>query len=108
VPSVCAVALLAFLDVIARAREVLRTGTDELPHRQDHPPAKQRLEALNHYDEEHSDQAAEAAANLRQILFDVIEEVWNELRPAFERLHGRGVRAQHQQGTSPLDWLPFA
>jgi hypothetical protein len=108
VPSVCAVAILAFLDVIARAREVLRTGTDELPHRQDHPSAKQRLDALNHYDEEHDPAAAEAAANLRQILFDVIEEVWNELRPDFERLRRHGVRAQHQQGTGPLDWLPFA
>ena len=43
-PSVCAAIILAALDVVARAREVLSSGTDKLPNRKDHPPARQRME----------------------------------------------------------------
>lgn len=102
-----AVIILGALDLVRRAKAVLLTGNDRSAPRKRHPPCAQRIGVIALLDEQlPSQQIRDAAETQRRCFAEIVEIIWDLIRPDLERLHREGVR--------PVDgapdtggWLPI-
>jgi hypothetical protein len=87
-----AVVILAGLEMVLRARQILRTGNDILPGPRVHPSSAERRFALNAAVTEFFPKEMKTVSQMRADFEKIMEALWAELREFFFELHGAGVR----------------
>jgi hypothetical protein len=100
-----AVVILGALDLIRRVRAVLETGRDEPPSRSHHPPYPERVSNLGKVDAKlHADNRRQAA-DYRQFCFDLVEAIWERIKPIVIGYHASGIRPNPDPDEA-TGWLP--
>lgn len=100
-----AVVILGALDLIRRVRAMLETGRAEPPPRSHHPPYPERVSNLAKADANLHADNRQQAADYRLFFFDLIEIVWERVKPIILDYHASGIRPR----PSPEEvtgWLP--
>ena len=102
-----AVIILGALDLVRRAKAVLVSGSDKTEPRKRHPPIADRIEVIALLDEQLPSQPLrEAAAIQRRCFAQIIEVIWDLVRPELERLYRQGVRPV-EGAPDTGGWLPI-
>lgn len=100
-----AVVILGALDLIRRVRAVLETGRDEPPPRSHHPPYPERVSNLAKVDGNLHADNRQQAADYRQFFFDLIEVVWERIKPIIIDYRASGIRPKPDTDEA-TGWLP--
>jgi hypothetical protein len=99
------VVILGALDLVRRATALLETGNDQTPPREGHPPFRDRVEIIALLDEHLPVQLRRMAATIRDCFIQIIEVIWEFVRPRIEQIHASGVRPV-PNAPDPGGWLP--
>jgi hypothetical protein len=99
------VIILGALELVRRAKSVLETGNDQAPPRERHPPLADRIAHIALLDQHLEPQQREAAADMRRCFLEIIEVIWEAVRPHLVELHSRGIRPI-AGAPDPGGWLP--
>jgi hypothetical protein len=100
-----AVVMLGSLELLARVKAVLRTGSDTVPPRERHPPFQKRIEQIALLDQHAPESIRLNFQKLRASFIEILEAVWNEVKPIIEGLHQQGFRPM-EDASDPSGWLP--
>lgn len=99
------VLILGALDLIRRVRAVLETGQDEPQPRSHHPPYAARVSNLAKLDANLHEANRQQAADYRQFFGELIEAVWERVKPIVLGYHKSGIRPK-QDPDETTGWLP--
>jgi hypothetical protein len=99
------VVILGTLDLVRRATAVLQTGNDQPKPRERHPSFRDRVAAIGLLDDYLPLKLRAGAANMRDCFVQIIEVVWEFVRPGIAELHAKGVRPM-PNASAPGSWLP--
>jgi hypothetical protein len=99
--GVGAVLILGSLDLVRRASAVLRTGVDNPPPREHHPPFRDRIIHIGRLDAIAPENIRSQLATRRLAFCEILEIIWVEVRPQILKLHHDGMRPTG--ATSELD-----
>lgn len=99
------VIILGALDLVRRAKAILETGNDQTPPRERHPPVADRIAHIALLDEHLAPNQREAAVDMRRCFLEIIEIIWEAVRPHLVDLHSQGIRPI-QGAPDPGGWLP--
>jgi hypothetical protein len=91
VAGIGAALALGAMHLVERAQAVLDTGSDSVAPSNDHPPISERLAAIQKSDAEALPQFATPWGMKRQVFVDILDMVWNMVRPDFEEMRRRGI-----------------
>src|SRR5258708_14209520 len=99
------VIMLGMMDLIRRARRVLRTGLDDAPASESHPSLADRVNAFGLLDQQLLEELRPGARDMRDCFMKIIEDIWEYVLPIMQQGHTDRVRpaeaANEEQG-----WLP--
>lgn len=96
-----AVLLLKSLEYVRCARQIFRTGNDDLPELATHPSTAERIAAFDDSELQKEDQ--EYSRKLREMFIEIIDAVWTKLKPLYVEMYRHGLRSETQSDES---WLP--
>ncbi len=99
------VIVLAMLDLVRRARSVLKTGLDVELLVKTHPPVAERVHVFGLLDQHLPEDLRPAAKDMRDCFMKIIEGIWEEVLPIIETLHKDGIRPL-EPAADGQDWLP--
>lgn len=100
------VLILGMLELVRRARELLKTGVDRVPVLETHPPFLERISTIAALDANMPSDYAMAAADMRECFAGIISIIWDEVSPVLVELHASGMKPLDLD--SDLDgWLPL-
>jgi hypothetical protein len=100
------VIILGALDLVRRAKAVLKTGSDQTTPRDRHPPFSDRIAHIGLLDQQLSlPEQRQGAAIMRQCFVEIIEVIWETVRPDIVKLYAEGVRPT-ESTSDPGGWLP--
>jgi hypothetical protein len=103
--GVGAVVILGALDLVRRASALLETGSDQTPPRERHPPFRDRVEVIALLDEHLPVRFRPMAANMRDCFGQIVEVIWEFVRPGIAELRANGGRPA-PNAPDPGGWLP--
>jgi hypothetical protein len=101
------VIMLGVLELVARTKAVLLTGSDQLQPRKTHPPLQRRIEYIAALDNNSPDDYRKAFIDMRTCFKSILENIWVEISPVFQDLHSQGIRPISDT-EDPTGWLPLA
>lgn len=99
------VIILGALDLVRRAKAVLETGNDQVPPRERHPPFSDRIAHIALLDEHLATYQRKAAVDMRRCFLEIVEVIWESVRPHLVELHSQGIRPI-AGAPDPGGWLP--
>jgi hypothetical protein len=100
------VIMLGALDLVRRAKAVLKTGSDQTSTGDRHPPFADRIAHIGLLDQHLSlPEQRQGAVIMRQSFVEIIEVIWETVRPNIVKLHEGGVRPI-EGASDPGGWLP--
>jgi hypothetical protein len=99
------VIILGALDLVRRAKAILETGNDQAPPRERHPPFADHIAHIALLDEHLLPNDREAAVDIRRCFLEIVEVIWEAVRPHLIALHSQGVRPI-EGAPDPGGWLP--
>jgi hypothetical protein len=100
------VIILGALDLVRRAKAVLKTGKDQTTPRDRHPPLTDRIAHIGLLDQHLLlPEQRQGAAIMRQCFVEIIEVIWETVRPNIVKLHEEGLRPI-EGAPDPGGWLP--
>jgi hypothetical protein len=100
------VIILGALDLLRRAKAILETGNDDTNPRNRHPPFVDRIAQMALLDQHLSSPGQrQGAATMRKCFVEIIEVIWETVRPNIVKLHAEGVRPL-EGAPDPGGWLP--
>jgi hypothetical protein len=100
-----AVIILGTLDLVRRAKAVLKTGKDRIDVRDTHPSFTNRVAQVALLDQHLLPQQRQGAAEMRGCFIEFIEIIWEAVLPKIVRQHEEGVRPL-EGAPDPGGWLP--
>jgi hypothetical protein len=100
------VLILGMLELVTRAKMMLRIGTDVLPPRSHHPPFVERIQHIALADKNLNPSLAEAMNDMREHFQQIIEEIWTAARPGLLQFHKEGLRP-NDEASDMTGWLPL-
>jgi hypothetical protein len=101
--------MLGAMDLVARTRSVLVSGSDSRSPSKTHPPVTERVERMNEADLQHMPKdVAEQCVRARQQILDTLNLIWDHVKPVFEQLHEEELLIPEEDARGPADWLPLA
>ncbi|MEY9363863.1 hypothetical protein ABH994_006584 [Bradyrhizobium yuanmingense] len=103
--GVGAILILGAIDIIRRADALISTGSDVTTPRKRHPSFVARIKEIATLDKQLPEADQKAAAAMRSGFMDIIEIIWDRIKPRLLQLHEEG-----QRKTAPAfdgsQWLP--
>jgi hypothetical protein len=100
--------MLGAIDLVARARSVLVSGSDILPPSKTHPPVAERIKRMDEADRQHLPyEIAERCVRSRQRILETLNLIWDHVRPTFELCHKEEPLKPEDETKGPSDWLPL-
>jgi hypothetical protein len=99
------VLMLGMLDLVNRAKVTLESGSDQIPESLTHPRLHRRLNEIDTISELHGQMYPDSCTQTRHDLRDMIEVIWQFLKPIFEGLHHKGIRPEPTPSSG--GWLPL-
>ena len=101
------VIVLGALDLVRRAKVVLETGNEQFTPRERHPPFSERIAHIASLDEHLAASHRESARDMRRCFIEIVEVIWEVVRPHIVELHLQGARPR--EGAVDLGgWLPVS
>jgi len=89
---------LLSMELVQRAKQVLRTGSDKLAPSITHPNFETRIAAIAEMDKFLPEEFQAHHHKTRSLIVEIMERLWVEMRPQFVKLHGEGVRPKADDG----------
>ncbi|MBB3562065.1 hypothetical protein FHX06_003396 [Rhizobium sp. BK512] len=100
------VLILGMLELVARAKMILRAGTDILPPRSHHPPFVERIQHIALADTHMNPSLAGVMNDMRKHFQQIIEEIWTVAKPGLLKFHEEGLRPD-EDSADITGWLPL-
>ncbi|MGU3663928.1 ImmA/IrrE family metallo-endopeptidase [Methylobacterium sp. A49B] len=106
VTGVGAVLMLGLIDLVARAKNLLRTGLDQSPPRKRHPPFRERIDVISVASTRYMpEEVSRPAQIMRDAFMEIIELIWTQIKPSIIKMREEGARP-NEDNVGPTDWLP--
>lgn len=99
------VIILVALELVKRAKAVLETGQDYFEPSASHPSLRDRVAHIARLDQHLPAEQRERAAEMRWCFIEIMEVIWDVVRPNIVKLHEEGVRPV-KGAPDPGGWLP--
>lgn len=101
------VLILGMLELVARAKSMLRTGAETVPPRDHHPPFVDRIRHIAEADALLEPSLGSAMAAMRGDFCEIIEAIWKATKPGLQRFHEAGLRPE-EDVADMTGWLPLS